>query len=332
MTKFKLIVCGATFDHLHRGHKSFLDFLFSVGEKVLIGLTTDTYLRENKVDNAIEPFAVRKKALEKFLHEKGWFDCAEIEPIDSVFISKVWEALPIEAIVVTKDTEKGARIINEKREGQGLKPLEVVVCEMQKAEDNLPISSSRIRAGLIDREGKWNIRPEWFEQTLILTDKLREKLRTPFGKLLQTPDLEKINTGFVVTVGDIVTKTYKDAGLSQQVAIVDFIVQRKVAFGDIKELGFRGSEKIMHVENPAGTLTPELFKTAVRLFWNVQTYPLIVKINGEEDLAVLPVILAAPLGTTILYGQPNVGMVHVEVNEEMKEKAFGLVHEFISEM
>jgi uncharacterized protein (UPF0218 family) len=54
----------------------------------------------------------------------------------------------------------------------------------------------------------------------------------------------------------------------------------------------------------------------------------ILKIIGEEDLAVLPLILAAPLDTIIYYGQPNKGLVKILVSEENKERAYNILLKF----
>lgn len=45
----------------------------------------------------------------------------------------------------------------------------------------------------------------------------------------------------------------------------------------------------------------------------------IIRVIGEEDLAGVPAILLAPLGTVVLYGQPGEGMVAVDVTEEKKD-------------
>ena len=41
-------------------------------------------------------------------------------------------------------------------------------------------------------------------------------------------------------------------------------------------------------------------------------------VDGEEDLATLPAILYAPLGSAVVYGQPNEGSVLVDVTPEKK--------------
>ena len=92
-----------------------------------------------------------------------------------------------------------------------------------------------------------------------------------------------------------------------------------------------GNEEIVIITNPAGSLTPEVFKAAKDIIAqekNNSQY--IVKIEGEEDLAVLPFLLAAPLGFTILYGQPNEGVVQIEVSEENKDMGYSIVSQFTS--
>jgi uncharacterized protein (UPF0218 family) len=42
----------------------------------------------------------------------------------------------------------------------------------------------------------------------------------------------------------------------------------------------------------------------------------------------LPVLLIAPLGFNIFYGQPNEGLVRILVTEENKEKVYQLTESF----
>jgi len=41
----------------------------------------------------------------------------------------------------------------------------------------------------------------------------------------------------------------------------------------------------------------------------------LIVVDGEEDLAVLPCVITAPPGTVVLYGQPGEGVVLCEVDK-----------------
>jgi pantetheine-phosphate adenylyltransferase len=43
--KFKVAAVGGTFDELHKGHRALLMKAFEVGEKVLIGLCLDEFVK-----------------------------------------------------------------------------------------------------------------------------------------------------------------------------------------------------------------------------------------------------------------------------------------------
>ena len=60
----------------------------------------------------------------------------------------------VEAIVVTRETAARVPLANKLRENNGFPPLEVVTVDFVLAEDSKPISSTRIRNGEIDAEGK----------------------------------------------------------------------------------------------------------------------------------------------------------------------------------
>jgi uncharacterized protein (UPF0218 family) len=77
------------------------------------------------------------------------------------------------------------------------------------------------------------------------------------------------------------------------------------------------------VENPAGTLTEELLDALVAAIDAPAETVLVVE--GEEDLAALPAVVAAPDGASVVYGQPDEGMVHVLVDEDVRADALALL-------
>jgi uncharacterized protein (UPF0218 family) len=55
-------------------------------------------------------------------------------------------------------------------------------------------------------------------------------------------------------------------------------------------------------------------------------------VEGEEDLMVLPVIAAAPIGSIVYYGSPpisgNEGLVEVIITKETKKIVKDLINQF----
>ena len=49
-------------------------------------------------------------------------------------------------------------------------------------------------------------------------------------------------------------------------------------------------------------------------------------VDGEEDLLVIPVCLFAPENTIVMYGQPNEGLVIVEITNQVREKVQNIVN------
>ncbi len=328
--KFKTAVLGGTFDHFHKGHKEFLRLGLSLSNKLIVGITNDKFIKNFKFQisnfKLIQNYAQRKKIIEGFLEREGKGKY-EIVAIDDIFGTTLSDTFT-EAIVVSKETLKGAKIINIKRKEKNLSSLEIIIQSPVLAQDGEPISSSRIRKGEIDREGKLYTDPKWLLQNLILTPKLRAELKNPLGKLLKK--VKKFNSNnFFITVGDESTKTFNKLSTSPNIAVIDFRVARKKKYSSLKELGFSGSERVYKIKNPSGSLCGELFKLISNLFANIiSKNHIIIQIDGEEDLSVLPLILAAPLGTSIFYGQMGEGVVEVRIEEETKAKTRFLLSRF----
>ncbi len=163
-----------------------------------------------------------------------------------------------------------------------------------------------------------------------LDENLIGEFKAPLGKLY--PEFEDAislikEANFLISVGDQTTKNLVDIDLIPDLGIIDHRIQRKDHNYDIIR-----TENILEADNPAGTITEDLWETieeAISLTLKDSEKRIIV-VEGEEDLAVLPCLLIAPEDAVILYGQPNEGLVFVNVCEG-KEKAERLMTFFNEE-
>ena len=84
----------------------------------------------------------------------------------------------------------------------------------------------------------------------------------------------------------------------------------------------------MNVDNPPGTITDELWETIEKAkYLAAEESNILIVVNGEEDLAVIPCVLMAPENTVILYGQPGEGIVVVEA-DKIKDTAKKMLDNF----
>lgn len=146
------MVVGGTFDHFHRGHKAILKKAISIGKKVVIGLVTDELAGKIK-PYPVEGFEERRGKLIGFLKAMGVDQNVRILPLNDPYGISV-SSKEVDCIVVSEETKERAIEINRRREKAGLKPLHVIVMEMVLADDGAPISSTRIRNGIINENGK----------------------------------------------------------------------------------------------------------------------------------------------------------------------------------
>jgi len=152
MKKIRKVAVGGTFDELHKGHKALIDKAFEIGEKIVIGLSSDEFASKMGKPHKTAPYNERLKELEAFLEESGLAGRSEIVPLNDPYGLTI-SCRGLEALVVSKETEKTAEKINEKREKAGFPPLKIVTVNMVPAENSSPISTTRIRSGEIDRNG-----------------------------------------------------------------------------------------------------------------------------------------------------------------------------------
>ncbi len=150
--KFSTVLVGGTFDEFHKGHRKLIMTAFVAGERVMIGLSSDDLARELRKEHEIATYEQRLRELRAFLRRQKVLERAKIVPLDTPY-GITLSTTVADALVVSKETEPVGIDINKKRKASGLQPLELVVIDMIPAEDLVPISTTRIRRGEIDREG-----------------------------------------------------------------------------------------------------------------------------------------------------------------------------------
>ena len=161
---------------------------------------------------------------------------------------------------------------------------------------------------------------------LKLEENLRSEFKKPLGKLYSSFD-DAINdiqmAKFLISVGDATTKNLIENKLYPNISIIDNLIQRKNHNYKITY-----TDNILRAKNPPGTITTNLWETIEKAINNsTKKKNQLIVVEGEEDLAVLPCILLAPDESVVLYGQPNEGLVFVNVNS-VKNKADELIKLF----
>ena len=168
---------------------------------------------------------------------------------------------------------------------------------------------------------------------LKLTGALREKLKQPFGKLYKGKGSECLTQVIrslgqptkIIAIGDVTTYYLLQAGIVPDMCLVDNITMRLPVDHEIRKGTAHESFKDVRVDNPPGVITKELMD-AVRDNMNARV-PVRIFVRGEEDLAVIPACLYAPDSAAVIYGQPNVGVVVVRVNEEKRKETKAILDE-----
>ncbi len=159
-----------------------------------------------------------------------------------------------------------------------------------------------------------------FEMDLVLPEKDRQAFKEPIGRELADSELDSFDaqTAFI-TVGDVVSLTFRKHGITPILSIYDGRTERRemTEFARLVE-----DEPKIEVVNPAGEITTELVG-AIR--GCIEGSGGLILVDGEEDLALLPCILLAPIGTNIVYGWPGRCMMLVTTDEDIKKKAMQLM-------
>ena len=154
-----------------------------------------------------------------------------------------------------------------------------------------------------------------------LPDDLRDQLKNPLGNLVSDNDPNKENIikkitaeSIIITVGDRTTENILQLGLKPQIQIIDGLEKRNQRIAPIDDT----INTKLSCRNPPGEITEESIQIIKKAFSSEP--PVRIVVDGEEDLLVVPVCIFAPENSIVMYGQPNEGLVIVQITPEIRAK------------
>ncbi len=329
---------GGTFDNLHAGHKSLITHAFHKADFVSVGVCIQSLKMDKQFIHSIQDFDTRKAKVLQFIEQHNWQGRASVFPIHDIYGPTITDQT-IDILIVTQETRPNAQKINTIRKKYGMPTCQIILVPYVKDKHQMIISSTRIRAGETDSEGNRYVDIFSGKNKYYLPGTLRESLREPLGVVVAGHDNEIENTGkktasfiaalappLLISVGDIATESLQNAGCAPHISVIDFKTRRThlVEPHEIPKNGY--------VVNPAGSLCQSAIKKLYKVIKKglIDTTPAQIIVKGEEDLLTLPAILLAPLGSAVVYGQYDVGMIVVIVDEAVKKTVVDIVKKFES--
>jgi pantetheine-phosphate adenylyltransferase len=150
---YKLVALGGTFDALHAGHQHLLSEAFKLGDVVLVGVTSDRLVRTLHKKHQVRSFPSRVQDLKTFLKARRWLSRARVTALREPY-GPAAQRKNLQALIVSKGTLASGRRLNQLRRQYGLQPLDLRIVDLLRAADGKRISTTRIRNGQIDLQGR----------------------------------------------------------------------------------------------------------------------------------------------------------------------------------
>ncbi len=141
--------------------------------------------------------------------------------------------------------------------------------------------------------------------------------------------MQSIKKGLVVTVGDACAKSLLDVGFHPDIVIFDEKTQRTGKI--LLNLDLYTQKQAF---NPQGWILKKtwlIIENAIA-FSTSNNCRIAVRIDGEEDLLIIPAIISLPLGSVVIYGQPPItteeGLVVVSITPSLKTNIQAILKKF----
>ena len=150
----------------------------------------------------------------------------------------------------------------------------------------------------------------------VLPEDRIDAFKVPVGEDLDEKELINHHDKKIITVGDVVSLTVRRNGIVPVLSIYDGMTERHetTGFADLVE---RQGLEVRVVSNPAGVITGELVDAIKE---TIDGKPGIIRVVGEEDLALMPCIVHSPDDYRIIYGWPGKGMMSVTTNGSIRNR------------
>lgn len=124
----------------------------------------------------------------------------------------------------------------------------------------------------------------------------------------------------IAVVGDFTLNALLKAGFTPNLGIFDRQTKRiPYDFPDVEAEA---------VKNPAGEITDGAVAIIKRALKGKRHKNVMLAVDGEEDLLAMPAIMHAPMGSLVIYGLPNRGMLVIKVDRRIKEKIALMINQF----
>ena len=166
-------------------------------------------------------------------------------------------------------------------------------------------------------------------QDYFLPVEMREELKQPLGELItEAPTksllqrIENEKPRLTIFVGDYCVQEAINSGYIPNISIIDGKNLRE-KFSNI----LIPNAKVIKTKNPPAMVTAESWTMIAEQIGkqidsseNKSKEPIVLFIDGEEDLLVIPAVIESPEGAFIIYGQPHEGVVLIKVTANIKFK------------
>jgi uncharacterized protein (UPF0218 family) len=170
-----------------------------------------------------------------------------------------------------------------------------------------------------------------FTSDIELPESMRDELKKPLGQLITSQPtktliklIEQDQPPLIIFVGDFCVQRALEQDLVPHLSIIDGKNLRE-PFNTITI----ENSKTIKSKNPAATITLETWNKISEIIKELLTIkekqPIILYIDGEEDLLVLPAIIELPNDSYVVYGQPHEGIVVIKVTPNVKFKCKKLI-------